>query len=352
LAVLLLNLMAVSCFGHGRNSTAVRIDLEADAAQVVIEAVVIDLLQVAGVTLRQWRDLSVGQRSAVLTTSAERMAGRFHLYQQAARLEVAGQPTVQLPDWQAAAGRYRGLDQQTATISLQYRFATPPGSLTFWQTFDGGPVAEPIYSQLTVWRSGEMVLLPAELGPGLLVSLPLDWERPPQPLARQRSLAAAACRWINRPANARLEHGESSSRLTVHLPLAAVHAARRAAGMATDWPAVRRDLGQAMASGVGHESAAIESTIRLYPLSAHALIHDRQHAPDKPEDVLVELEWMVPHAPGTDLVSSVPTINLQALTRIAPLIYTEVVIAAESRALLVVTPQSPAIDWPLITHSP
>ena len=64
---------------HGRNSTSIRADVQEGGVRVVINAVVIDLLQLTGTSTADWEGLPLNEREGILRQGAGMMVARFRL---------------------------------------------------------------------------------------------------------------------------------------------------------------------------------------------------------------------------------------------------------------------------------
>jgi hypothetical protein len=111
------------------------------------------------------------------------------------------------------------LDQLSIGITLNYTFPEMPAELTFWQQFRDSDGAANVHAQLMIRREGELVMLPASLGSGMLVSFPFDWTTDPEPIAERKSLSAVVCGPDNRPSNAVLVFEDSSIDVRLHVPV-------------------------------------------------------------------------------------------------------------------------------------
>lgn len=315
----MLVILTSEALGHGRNSTAIGADVAESGAVVRIDAVVIDLLLVGGVSLREWRELNAEERGQLLDKSARLMAGRFRLNAEERVLDPLS-VEVDIPDLASPVMRRIGLDQQSVPIVLRYNFDSPPSMLTFWQNFDAGNSTEPIYAQLLIRRSGNMVMLPAELGKGFPVSFPFDWAREPQPLAHRRSLQSAACNWQNRPANGRLEVSEKEVRWTVYVSLEAMLAGSDIK-IGDDWVQLREQLESMLYLKInGTKIRSGITALRVYPLSAHALMHDRRLDPGESIEGMVEIEVLAEAGAFPDQVE----VGWLLYNESIPLLYSEI----------------------------
>lgn len=343
LAAILVFSCGVTALGHGRNSTYISADVYPDKAVVEINAVIVDLLAVGGMDVTDWEALPSPSKAEVLHEASRVLASRFLVFERACRLQPAGTATATIPDFNIPRMRHARPDQQGVRIVLKYDFSAPPEELTFWQAFDGGRTEDAIHTQISIRQKGEMVLLPAELGTGFLLQFPFDWSSEPEPIAHRKHLGSAVCSWHNRPATARLEILPGQVAWTIRLPVERfANRWERSPGNST-WPQLEQDLKSATTLRIGEERAPVpgEKSVRSFPMSASALVHDSEVGPLKPAGILVEIKHAVDTGKSKNSIHASTTL----FNENCPLVYVEIVEEGRLAQSSVLTPENPILTW-------
>jgi hypothetical protein len=161
---------------HGRNSTSIRADVQEGGVRVVINAVVIDLLQLTGTSTADWEGLPLNEREGILRQGAGMMVARFRLVADKTLLPSVKGVEINLPDVESGPGRWLPVNQQSVSIALDYTLTSAPGELVFWVNFVAGPSGAALPAQILVRQDGELLLLPVGIGMGMPLALAFDWE--------------------------------------------------------------------------------------------------------------------------------------------------------------------------------
>ena len=279
---------------HGRNTTAVRADIERDGGEIRIQAVVLDLLEVGNVNLADWNRLEWDSRKALLRECGMSMSRRFGLLTEEAGLLYPESVRVEVPDLEEGRQRSMTIDQQIIGICLRYDFACPPSGLIFAQEFRGGQPGESIPAQLLVYQSGELVLLPAQFGPGLPLLHRFNWQAPPADISKMSSLDGVVPDWRHRPASLRLVRDGSGLLARAYLPLNGVQVAGAAAA-----PELLSSLAPWLGAMIRLRSGPVETDLsgaeyHRYPYSVLAVEHQEALPGETSDSGLLVLEKAIP----------------------------------------------------------
>lgn len=212
-------LLGHSLAAHGRNTTAVRAEIEATGADITIRAVVLDLLQAGNLKPLDWERLEAEDRASLLRDCGFRMGRRFGLLAPGSGLLAPDSVIVEVSDLGEGSQRLMTTGQQQLAIRMRYTFDRAPEELIFAQEFSPAGSGDSILAQILVYRAGELVLLPAQFGPGLPLSCRFDWKEQPADISRMTSLDSVAPNWRNRPACLRLIRDGQQLLARAYIPL-------------------------------------------------------------------------------------------------------------------------------------
>lgn len=341
---------------------------------MTINAALVDVLIVGGLDYERVAGLSSGERSVLLRPHLETMSERFRLIDENGRELIPDSVEFRIPDYGGGSAVFSpGLDQRQTTILMEYTWPSPPSRMLFWQSFGEGRISDmypeeqhharydhanvavdaaasiPIYTSLTVRQKGELVLLPSEFGPGFPVLYSFSWDSDPEPLAHRTSLQSAAPDWENRPANARLTVGESEVTWRVHITVEALAEAFTDGFPASEeprsgleWEELGDYLSERLIFVVDGEAADPGAvSVKVHPMSAMGLLHQRELPPGTQRAGMVVLE-------ASSTVTEPPREVVAGWTfhadSIGPL-YSEVVDSGEAAGFLVLSPENPTLDY-------
>lgn len=341
LAVLLVLALPSLLLGHGRNSTSLRGYVGQDSVRIEAHAVVLDVLQLAGVSEADWRRLAGPDKLAVLERGGSVFGERFRLVLDGDRIVEADAFRVELPDIEAGPWRSMEAGQQAVVLNWSYSLPDPPGELVFWELFEPDAASPPVLAQLMIRQEGELVMLPAELGRGFLVRYPFNWKERQVPLAERTSLGSAVCGWRNRPPNSVLEIGPDGLAWHVFIP---VRQLVEAFGLL---PAVLGSAGpQTMAGWFsikvdGAERAVGNPGLKFHPLSAHSLAHGDSTAWTGDLNGMAELVLRVPlDGPPRSLEAAVALPGEDP-----PAVYTALVVPGRPVEFFIQSTGTPTLEW-------
>jgi hypothetical protein len=326
---------------HGRNSTSIRADVQEGGVRVVINAVVIDLLQLTGTSTADWEGLPLNEREGILRQGAGMMVARFRLVADKTLLPSVKGVEINLPDVESGPGRWLPVNQQSVSIALDYTLTSAPGELVFWVNFVAGPSGAALPAQILVRQDGELLLLPVGIGMGMPLALAFDWEREPEPLAEQTRLGSAVSGWQNRPPNSFLEFSGKEVTWRVFVPYRLL---LRGLSLSPDTGLDELEslLSSCFSMSVDGQSPGKRSfRLQAHAMSAHGIAHGSEAYKDDLLDAMLEIRiscTLADHPMEVDLACSLIGDSL-------PVLYTSILPANGPPQFFTLTSQSPTLNW-------
>ncbi|MDQ8194402.1 hypothetical protein QEH59_08190 [Coraliomargarita sp. SDUM461004] len=281
---------AQQLFAHGPAQTSVRMDVYEDRAEVRVDVTMPDLMKMAGDALaaeiesapRNLREFAIEYQGEVQK--------HFKLIDDSNEVLLPTNVWAQLPNFSDQSVQNLGIDQQRIEVVLAYALDTPPASLAVMFDIGQDHHGEPAYADCILRQRGEMIMLPAKVGPGFPIQFAFVWDEPLQPIHKLSSLEQASIGWENRPVVSYLQQDGARVRWSVIGPLSAWGESAYDYSRMSD-----HKLAQVLAAGFAiHEptQALKRSNVAVarFPLSTFDYRRGRHVARGQPDATLVRLD--------------------------------------------------------------
>lgn len=263
--------------GHGRVESSIKADIGAGAGEIRIQSTVEELLEMEAIPIGEFLGMGGEERESWVKEAQKSLAKGFTLFSGSWEKLEPKESILEDVELESGINEFRGIEQKLVGLSLKYTFEKPPERLIFWQSNVTGSSDYPFYSSFTLRREGQMVMLPAEIGPGFPISYTFNWDEAPVNIATVSNLREVSCGPANRFTNGYLEIEKNRVSWRLSMPILAVREMMEGSGI--EWADAEEEKLKGLISETMkleiEGAPEVESRLRIapYPYRALGVLH-------------------------------------------------------------------------------